>query len=101
MHLQAIQLNASQQALLNVCLGARGCPPQIPVIPIAQFERYTLIKSLDFIRYRHKTKPTRCAQIIPYQLRPVFEELGMISSVAHRSILAVSGVPTLSISGLQ
>ena len=101
MHLQVIQLNAPQQVLLKTCLSVRACPAQVPVIPIAQFERYTLIKSLDFIRYRHKAKPTRVAKIIPYLPRPVLEEVGMITSVAHWSMLAVSSAPTLSISGLQ
>lgn len=101
MHLQAIHLNANQQVLLKTCLTTRASPPVEPVVPIAQFERYTFIKSLDFIRYRHKAKPSRCAKVIPYLSRPVSEEVGMISSTQHWPMLDVPKGPVLSVSGLQ
>lgn len=99
MHMQSIQLNERQQCLLKSCLDAQNRPQQVPAIPIAQFERYTFIKSLDFIRYRHnkKQKPQRYAKILPYMSQPVLAEMGMIQSAMHCSEKPLLGMPKLSL----
>jgi hypothetical protein len=101
MHLQSIHLHPSQQSLLEACVGERGYFHHEPLIPIAQFERYTFIKSLDFIRYRHKQKPARCAKIIPYLSKPILSEMGMIQSAPHQALKQGSILAILSISGIR